>query len=110
MNILGISGLVCVIGISAGCTSIPTQHGIARFYGDYTALKFDDGSVHFSATTAIHSTAVKAHWHGISNLGSEVVAGAIGLKGGNAALGMAGAVLPPVVNRPTNRATPAPKP
>lgn len=93
----------------SGCTIVPTQHGRAVFCGDYSGIHFVDGSVRLDAATMRHREVVQAHWHGISNLGSEVVAGAIGLKGGNAVLGMAGAVLPPVVNRPTNRATPAPR-
>lgn len=101
--------LLCALALPA-CTSLPTQHGIARFYGDYTALKFDDGSVHFSSTAAIHSTAVKAHWHGASNIAGQVVAGAIGLHGSNQVVGAAASMIPPIVNRPTSRATPAQKP
>ena len=91
-----------------GCTTIPTQHGIARFYGDYEDVKFDDGSVHWSAKKATHSTAVRAHWHGVNNLAAEAVAGVIGLKAGNQVLGAAAVAVPPAVNRPTTRATPHP--
>lgn len=92
------------------CTVIPTQHGKAQFWGDYSQLSFDDGSVHVRALEANHSHAVRAHWHGVTNLGAEVVTGAIGLHGGSQIIGAAGAAIPPMVNRPTNRATPAPKP
>lgn len=61
----------------AGCTIIPTQHGKAQFWGDYTNVQFDDGSVHFHADSMIHSTAVRAHWHGAVLLGSEAVTSAI---------------------------------
>lgn len=59
------------------CTIIPTQHGKAQFWGDYTDVKFDDGSVHFSATTMIHSTAIRAHYHGLVLLGGVAVSSAI---------------------------------
>lgn len=87
------------------CTIIPTQHGKAILGGDYTNVKFDDGSVHFSADRANHSTVTRAHWLGASNLASQAVAGAIGLKGGNEAVGAVATVIPPLVNRPTTRTT-----
>lgn len=86
----------------SGCTIIPTQHGKAQFWGDYTNVQFDDGSVHFRATTMRHSGVVRAHWQGASSLGAEAVSGAIGLHSG-AALGAVATVIPPVVNRSTNR-------
>ncbi len=99
--------LVILCGISIGCTSIPTQHGTARFWGDYPRIKFDDGSVHFSADRANHSAVARVHWHGASNIAGQLVAGAIGLTGHEVA-GAAATMIPPVVNRPTTRATPAP--
>jgi hypothetical protein len=90
-----------------GCTIIPTQHGKAQFWGDYSQLKFDDGTVHFEAARATHSPAIRAQWQGASNLAAQAVAGAIGLKGGNEVVGGIATVIPPIVNRPTNRqATP----
>lgn len=91
-----------------GCAIIPTQHGKVQLWGDYTNVTLDDGSVHFHADKAIHSGVVKAHWHGVNNLAAEAVAGVIGLKAGNQVLGAAAVAIPPVVNRPTTRATPHP--
>lgn len=90
-----------------GCAIIPTQHGKVQLWGDYEDVKIDDGSVHFQARRAIHSTAVKAHWHGANNLAAEAVAGAIGLHSSQV-LGATAAIVPPAVNRPTSRATPVP--
>lgn len=104
MRALLIPALVSMVG----CAIIPTQHGKVQLWGDYAGLAFDDGSVHFRANSAIHSTAVRAHWHGVTNLGAEVVAGAIGMKSGGQILGALGTAIPPVVNRPTARATPRP--
>jgi len=92
----------------SGCTTIPTQHGTAQFWGDYTKIAFDDGSVHFRADTAIHSTAVRGHWHGINNFAATAVTGAIGLHGANQVASAIPAVIPAIVNRPTTRATPTP--
>ncbi len=90
-----------------GCTIIPTQHGKAQFWGDYTKIAFDDGTVHFSADRATHSPVVRAQWNGVNNFAAQAVAGAIGLKGGNEVVGGIATVIPPIVNRPTNRtATP----
>jgi hypothetical protein len=86
-----------------GCAIIPTQHGKAQFWGDYTNLKFDDGSVHFEASRAMHSPVVRAHWHGATSLANEAVTGAIGLTGGNEVVGGAASVITPIVNRPTSR-------
>lgn len=105
MKLLLLLSGICVF---TGCTIIPTQHGKVQFWGDYADVKFDDGSVHFSALKMAHTGAIRAHWHGANNLAASVVAGAIGLKGGNQALGAAAAIVPPVVNRPTTRATPHP--
>jgi len=93
-----------------GCTTIPTQHGKAQFWGDYTNVTFDDGSVHFHADTMMHSGVVRAHWHGAVLMGGEVVSSAIpGVGVGTRA---AGAALPSLVSGmtqpPRNRATPIP--
>lgn len=100
--------LLAILALQFGCTIIPTQHGKAVFGGDYTRIVFTDGSVHFSADRATHSAAARVHWNGAANIGAEVVAGAIGLHGGNQIISGAAAVIPPAVNRPTTRATPAP--
>ena len=52
------------VALLAGCTLIPTQHGVAQFWGDYTNVKFQDGDVHFSADTMIRQQRRPAHWHG----------------------------------------------
>lgn len=104
-----LASLLTLLAILTSCAIIPTQHGKVQLWGDYEDVKFDDGSVHFQARRAIHSGIVRAHWHGANNLAAEVVAGAIGLKGGNQVLGAASAIVPPAVNRPTTRATPFPR-
>ncbi len=79
------------------CTLIPTQHGTAQFWGDYTGLLFKDGDVSLKAKTMTHSGVARAHWHGAAAIGAEVVMGTIG--GAPAAA----AVIPPLVSRPTTR-------
>lgn len=88
----------------AGCTMIPTPHGTAQFWGDYEDVSLKDGPVTFTAKKMVHSTVAKAHWHGLTTLGAEAVAAGIGGAAGGAV-----GVIPPLVNRPTNRATPIPK-
>lgn len=96
--------------VLSGCTMIPTQHGTAQFWGDYTNVTFTDGSVSFHADTMVHSTVVRAHWHGAVLVGGVAVTSAIpGLGvGGRAAV----TAVPPIVSgltAPTKpMATPAP--
>lgn len=92
----------------AACTIIPGPHGKAIFGGDYTKLSYSDGPVRFTADRAMHSTAARVHWHGVSNLASEAVTGAIGLKGGNEVVGGVASVVTPIVNRPTSRSIQTP--
>lgn len=63
--------LLLVAFATTGCTLLPTQHGTAQFWGDYTNVKFDDGSVHFSADSMVHSRAIRAQWHGLNGFAAE---------------------------------------
>lgn len=100
--------LLPILALLSGCTSIPTPHGTAILGGDYTHVVLTDGPVRFSADKATHSTVARVHWHGATNLAAEAVAGAIGLHGANQVVSGLTTVIPPVVNRPTTRATPSP--
>lgn len=73
-----LSKILCLFAVFLiGCTLVPTQHGVAQFWGDYTNFKFSDGSVKLSASAMIHSTVVRAHWHGVVLVGDEAVSSAI---------------------------------
>jgi hypothetical protein len=104
MNLKPIAILIALLFTS--CTIIPTQHGKAQFWGDYSQIYFHDGSVTFSANTAIHSTAIRAHWHGVTTLGMEAMT--YGLGGAGPAVGVGGATISNFVNRPTSRTKPLP--
>lgn len=96
-----------------GCTMIPGPHGTAQFWGDYQNLDYSDGPVHLKATSMIHSGVVRAHYHGITNIGAEVASTMIGLNTAQPAVKAATSLvpaIPAVVNRPTTRATATPKP
>lgn len=92
-----------------GCTVIHTQHGADQFWGDYEALALKDGAVTFTATKMTHSGVVKAHWHGVIGLGGEAL-GAYTAGIGAPVVGSLVTGTSAIVNRPTSRATPIPKP
>lgn len=90
------------------CTLISTSHGTAQFWGDYTDFAFSDGSVKLTATSMIHSSVVRAHYHGLVLLGGVAVSSAIpGVGVGERA---AAAAVPSLVSGFTqpSRITPSP--
>lgn len=104
MKTLLLLSLACFL---AGCTLIPTPHGTAQFWGDYTTVSLTDGPVKFTAASMRHSAVAKAHWVGAANFGSVASGAVMGLSG-QAGIGGAAAVIAPIVNRPTSRPAPTP--
>lgn len=91
------------------CTMLDANKGTYFTNADNTKVKmnFSGGKItHYEAETNLHSPIVRAHWHGLTNLGAEAVAFGAGGPGAGAGVGAVTAFL----NRPTTRvpATPAP--
>lgn len=106
--------LAVALGVElAACSIVPGPYGTASFWGDYTKFNYSavpGKGVHLTADTMSHSPIVRAHWHGIANVGAEAVAYGIGAHGGSQAIGAVTAIVPPIVSRHTSRATPTPHP
>jgi len=80
--------------LAVGCTSVPTPHGTARFWGDYASVDIKDGPFTFKAVGMKHSPVARAHWRGGTGVASQVVGGAIGFT--QPAIGAGAAILTPI--------------